>query len=145
VQSWVQSPWTHCGIEHAALVQVCEQSLCRQLIEHEPPMHCWVQPPCPHCIEQVALSQVCWQSLSAHVPAHVEPDGHTYWQSLRSPEHVSEQDIPTGQLQDSPASGHENPVVPPSVATPGVVVLLLQAPSIRRHVTTEMLLNMTET
>jgi len=142
----MQSPWTHCGIAHVALVQVWAQSLCRQVIEHEPPVHCCVQPPWAHCIEQVALSQVCWQSLSAHVPAHVDPDGHVYWQSLRSPAHVSEQEAPTGQLQDSPASGHEKPVGPPSVATPGAgLVLLLQAPSISSHVTRWRLSSMTET
>jgi hypothetical protein len=146
VQSWTQSPWVHCGIVHIALVQVCEQSLWRQVIEHEPPVHCWLQPPCAHCIEHEALSQVCVQSLSAQVPAHVEPEGHMYWQSLRSPEQVSEQDVSAGQVQDSPlASGHENPVVPPSAATPEVVVLLLHAPTIRRNVTRPTLLNMTET
>jgi len=35
----------HCGIVHVALVQVCEQSLSRQAIEHVPPVHCWLQPP----------------------------------------------------------------------------------------------------
>jgi len=144
VQSWTQSPWAHCVIEHVALVQVCEQSLCRQVIEHEPPVHCWLQPPCAHCIVQVALSQVCVQSLCAQVPAHVEPAGHMYWQSLRSPEHVSEQDVFAGQLHSLLASGHEKPAVPPSVATPGVVALL-HAPSIRKKVARPTLLSMAET
>lgn len=39
VQSWSQSPWAHCGTVHVALVQDCEQSLCRQVIEQEPPVH----------------------------------------------------------------------------------------------------------
>ena len=132
---------------HVALVQVCEQSFSRQAIEQVPPVHCWLQSPCAHCIEQVALSHVCVQSLSAHVPAHVEPDGHVYWQSLRSPPHVSEQDAFAGQLQSLPPSGHENPVVPPSVAAPGVfVLLLLHAPTIRRRkVTRATLSSMAET
>lgn len=61
-----------------------------------------------------------------------------YWQSLRSPAHASEQDVFAGQSQDSLASGHENPVVPPSVATPVGVVLPLHAPSIRRNVSARM-------
>ena len=143
----MQSPWTHCGIAHVALVQVCAQSLCRQVIEHEPPVHCCVHPPWAHCIEQVALSQICWQSLSAHVPAHVDPDGHVYWQSLRSPAHVSEQAAPTGQLQDSPASGHEKLRRAAVGHDPGGLglVLLLQAPSISSHVTRRRLSSMTET
>jgi len=132
---------------HVALVQVCEQSLSRQVIEHVPPVHCWLHPPWVHCIEQVALSQVCVQSLSAHVPAHVEPEGHVYWQSLQSPEHVSEQDSFAGQLQSLLAPGQLNPVVPPSVAPPGVVVvLLLHGPTMRRRkVTRATLSSMVET
>jgi hypothetical protein len=43
---------------HVEALQVCTQSLCAQLIVHEPPEQVCVQSPCAHCIEHVALVHV---------------------------------------------------------------------------------------
>jgi hypothetical protein len=133
VQSWVQSPWTHALMVQLAPLHVWLQSLSPQLIVHEPPVQVCVQSPCAQSMEHVALVHVSAQSLSAQVPLHVEPAGQVYWQSLRSPEHVSAQELLAGQTHvGSPPPVQAKPVVPPSVVT-SVPDEPLHAASARAH------------
>jgi hypothetical protein len=81
----------------------------------------------------LALEHCCWQSPSAQSPVHVDPDGHTYWQSLRVPEHVSEHAAPAAHVQvGSPESVQAKPVVPePDDPPSGAVLALPPQPRIK--------------